>query len=237
MTNMKPSQFILISFFVFLFAAVLVLYIDSFKAYNDNQAKLTEYKNIFPPKELKPFSTIVAGAHSNIKIIQDSIYSLSIGFTMKDIPPKLSEYKIVNDTLFILESDIQAQTQTVIRCRSIHSIIGKSNSDISFKNFKTDSLYIHLEESSLQGTLNKLGINALELHINNGSRLHLSLNQSKIGVGILKSNNSDINLTGENTFHLLNIELENNSVLSLSGIRDKLYIKSDTSSRYNIRNH
>lgn len=232
---MKTSQYILISFFGFLITAMLVLYVDSLKAYNDNQAIMAEYKNI-PPVDLEPFSTIVSGAHANIRIEQDSAYSLGLGFTMDGVIPQLAAYRVANDTLFILESDRSVRSQTLIRCKSLHSIVGERESSVSLRSFKTDSLHISLNESQLSGAIKKMDIKILDLHINNESRLYLDLEQSRINSGILRGSNSDINLRGGQTFQTLDIELKDNSVLSLSGLVDELIMQSDTTSSYTIRN-
>lgn len=231
---MRTSQYILFSFFGFIILAVLVLYIDSVDAAKDNMSELIEHRTKFPPKNLKSFSVIVAKPHSSIQIIKDSTNSISIGYMMEGKTYEFPKYEIVNDTLFISES--VTPTESVIRCKSLHSIIGQNKSNISLNNFTADHLSIHLNGSRLNGGLNNQTIDSLELIINNGSRLSLSLNQSKIDFGKLKGSNSHIELYGSNNFHIIEVELENSSEFSVSGKRDKLIINSDTSSKYNIRN-
>ena len=235
---MKTSQYILISFFGFIIAAMLVLYTDSLKVNKNNRiidynnsGKIIEY-NRLTPKELGSFSAIVAESEADILIMQDSINSVVSWHLEDGHSSELPNYKIINDTLFVSKTD--TPSQTTIRCQSLHSIVGQNKSSIFIKNFSIDSLSFNLDGSRVNVAINGQSVKRLEMIAKNKSVLSFQINQSDIGFMQIDVNDSRLDIYGNGYFQKVIVNLQNNSLFNLQGKGNTLAVESGASSNYNV---
>ncbi|MFI1744421.1 hypothetical protein [Thalassobellus sediminis] len=232
---MKTSQYILLSFFGFIITAILVLYIDSKDAYtlkqegNPKGYNSSLNRKSIPPKSLKSFSVIVAELDANLQIESDSVNSMSAVLFKKDTVFNLPEYKILNDTLYVSKGNYVAPT--IIKCKSVKSIVGKKESSIYLNNLKSDSLFITLNNSKLNGKLENKLIDYIDVDVKNKSNLSLNVSKSNVSLTKLNMNNSKVYLYRSNLFKTLNAKLVNKADLHIGKI-EKLIIECDASSRY-----
>lgn len=147
---MKTSNIILISFLVFLFGGITLLFIGS-KYYNG----INDATNISQQeKTLAPFSVVVAepGAIFDLRNAKENKI---IQPYRKDSIANFPPYILRNDTLFIsLGKKINDlpknyRVATAVYCTNIKSIVIKKNSDINMKDFKVDTLNINVNKSKL----------------------------------------------------------------------------------------
>ena len=225
---MKTSNYILISFFVFLFGGVFVLFLTS----KLHKLEGAEWKT--SEKPLEDFSVVVAenGAKFQLKKAEKS--GIEINYKKPDTLsfPKLF---VRNDTLFVFpwEGKIQSikmkngyvldYDNVIICARKIKEIIAKNNSKVNAVDLLSDSLSInsvggkvHIWSLKNQkdgvfvvkdpSEKNVLKVNASEkavvsfdfLHVTN---LNLTLNQSE-----LKSSKSDVQVLSGTLKNFSNVE-------------------------------
>ncbi|WP_308991399.1 hypothetical protein QLS71_005120 [Mariniflexile litorale] len=234
---MKTSQYLLLSFFGFITIATLVLYIDSREAYtlrlagNPKDYNYSFAGKLIPPVNLESFSVIVADPEAKIQIESDSVNTMSALFFQRDTILKLPEYKILNDTLYVSKSNGSANT--IIKCKSVKSIVGKKDSNIYLINFDSDSLLVTLIGSKLNGNIKNKLIGYVEIKANKKSEMYL--NQSNINSIKLNIDNSKIYFMGRNDIKTFKAVLTNNAQLQTSKSK-KLIIDCDVSSKYSILN-
>jgi len=215
---MKTSNKILLSFLIFIFSGIILLYAGS-KYFTEfyNTKDLTHQK-----KPLLPFSVIVAepGAIFSIKNGKENFISHTY---KKGTVPNI-DYAVRNDTLFITfvkpKQDQVKQTNnlTYIYCTNIKSIIAKENSDIYLDKFETDSLSIKMNKSKLNWGFDKLislRVQAKDadiyLHGKNLEKANIQLDKTQLRIatqtrinkisGIL-TNDSDSELSYTNHVHI-----------------------------------
>lgn len=215
---MKTSNKILLSFLIFLFSGIILLYAGS-KYYSDfYNTKDLEHQE----KPLSPFSVIVAepGAIFSLKNGKENIISHTY---KKGTVPNI-DYAVRNDTLFITsikskEDQVKHTSNTTnIYCTNIKSIVAKENSDINLDKFETDSLAIKMNKSRLNWKFDKLislSVQAKDsdiyLHGKNLEKANVQLDKTQLRIatktrinkisGIL-TNDSDSELSYTNHVHI-----------------------------------
>ena len=228
---MKTSQYILLSFLGFVFAATLVLFADS---KNGEKVNGNVFGETIPETRLEAFSVIVAEKKANITIKNDSVNSMSALLFQTDSVFQLPEYKIINDTLFISKSGYAAKT--IIKCHAVKTIIGRSNSNIQLGNYKTDSLSIYLDKSRVNGWIKNSPMDFVTIEALNKSNLSLTFNRSSINMSKLKVDNSSVNFFNNNS-SINQVSAVLSSKANMRLIRPvKLDVNCDLSSRYWINN-
>jgi hypothetical protein len=193
---MKTSNYIIISFFVFLFGGILVLFIAA-KFYPKAYPKW-----IFQEKTLEDFSVIVAepgavfflnnGEQPKIKCssILDTCY-----FPM---------YAVRNDTLFVSSYQDNKTIQHIdVFCKSIKSIQGRERSNININKFHFDTLIVKLEQSVFRFSV--------ERNSSKSSSVKLIANQSNVDMGQSNFDKLEIQI-GQTNFNT-----SNSDIISLSG--------------------
>lgn len=228
---MKTSQYILLSFLGFVFAATLVFFADS---KNGKKVNVNVFGETIPETRLEAFSVIVAEKKANITIKNDSVNSMSALLFETDSVFQLPKYKIINDTLFISKSGYAAKT--IIKCHAVKTIIGRSNSNIQLGNYKTDSLSIHLDKSRINGWIKNSPMDFVAIEIHNKSNMTVTLNRSSIKNAHLKIDNSEVFLNNnKSSLNQVSAALSNKGNMRL--FRPvKLEVDCDLSSRYWINN-
>ncbi len=221
---MKTSKYILVSFFVFIFGAILVLYADA-KTHNKdvNETYITTEK-------LPNFHTIVAEENSKIRVLNDTLNNISIELYNIKEPYKFGCYKISNDTLYV--SKTETDISLIVRGESIKTVYGKKDSRITFLSFHNDSISINLNGGNINGSLGDKLISEVKVSSQNKSSIYLNLQKSNINSIALNVDNSKVTLHS-NKIRNLNAILANNAELQ-SGKSDKLSVESDSTSTYSI---
>jgi len=226
---MKISQYILLSFIGFLVSAVLVLYIDSVNAPSHLNGSVT-----IPKKHLGNFSVIVAQDEANITIKNNSINTIGATLFIVDSVPKLPEYKIINDTLFISKSAYRGKTD--IHCKSVKTVVGQKKSHILFKDYKTDSLSVYANNSTVRGWLVNKQMQYINIEASNNTDMSVIVNQP-INDCTLKIDSSRVRLHGQKSkVNNLNALLKNKANMHLKKV-EKINLDCDSLSTYQIYNY
>ena len=216
---MKTNNKIFISFLIFLFGGITLLFIGSkyYKGLDDetNIAKLE--------KPVTPFSVVVAEPGANF-ILKSGKQNKIIQNYLKDAVPNFAPYEIRNDTLFVF-SVKKAQSKEAhfiivpeVFCVNIKSITTKKNSEVRMEDFQTDALSITMNKSRLQWTFDNISFVSIQakdsdiyLGGKNINKLTVKLDKTKISavtkirINILSGtivNGSDGNFSYSNSINL-----------------------------------
>ncbi|HZL10475.1 MAG TPA: hypothetical protein VFC65_10785 [Prolixibacteraceae bacterium] len=226
---MKTSNYILISFFVFLFGGVFLLFISAKyipHLYNDQEYSTLE-------KPLDPFSVLIAKPGSKIRLRPGETLKMSLFYPKSDsctLPP----FTVRNDTLFVSSyPDNMKQREVNVYCNSLKSIQEEKRSEVWIEQqFHSDSLLVKLDQSKFSYYSEK------------NSPIKASLifiaDQSNIFIGGAKFNKLEIQasstkINGWNgSFGSLSGTLKNHSELSISR-SNKINLEADSTSTYNIQ--
>lgn len=225
---MKTSNYILISFFVFLFGGVFLLYISA--KYIPHLYIDQEYSALEKP--LDPFSVLIAKPGATVRLRPGETLKMSLFYTKSDsctLPP----FTVRNDTLFVSAyPDNLKQREVNVYCNSLKSIQEEERAKISIeKQFDADTLLVKLESAefsyfSEQDSPKRITLtliaNRSKVNIGetNFDHLDIQLNESKMNVW----NNSINNLTGSIT---------NNSNLNIVEFK-KINLEVDETSKYQL---
>lgn len=151
---MKTSNKIFISFLIFLFSGITLLFIGSkyYKDDEDNFLKLEKPLSSFTVVVAEPGAFFYLKSGKQNKIIQNYL---------KESVPNFAPYEIRNDTLFVYSdkkenSNKQEQSKggyfvivPEIFCKNVKSIVAKEKARINLKEFKTDTLSITMNAAEL----------------------------------------------------------------------------------------
>ncbi|MBA0884801.1 hypothetical protein [Flavobacterium undicola] len=166
---MKISNIIFISFLIFLFGGITLLFIGSkyYKGIND--------KSNFAIQEKKtpPFSVVVAepGAIFYLKNGKQNKIKQSY---RKDAVPNFAPFVVRNDTLFMYSVKKEQSKEPYliivpeVFCVNVKSIVAKENSDVHLEKFETDTLSVTMNKSRLDwrfDTVTQVSIKAKESNI------------------------------------------------------------------------
>lgn len=153
---MKTSNIIFLSFLIFLFGGITLLYLGS-KYYNGiyDKSNFADQKTL-----LSPFSVVVAepGAVFQLKSGKENKV---IETYRKDTFSNFSVFEVRNDTLFVFpvkkENAKEGNYRVVpeIFCVNIKSLVAKENSDIGTGKFQVDTLHITMNKSRLDWRFDK----------------------------------------------------------------------------------
>lgn len=216
---MKTSNKIFISFLIFLFGGITLLFIGSkyYKGYDDKSNFAIQ------EKPLISFSVVVAepGANFTLKTgKKNKIIQTHRKGTVANFPA----YTVRNDTLFVASAkQIQGLPKNYrigseICCVKVKSIITKENSDVMMYKFQADTLNFIMNKSRLNWNFDNVSfvsIQAKDSDIYLGGKklkkLTVKLDKTKISAftktrinnlsGSLK-NSSDADFSHSNSIHL-----------------------------------
>lgn len=220
---MKTSKIIIIAFFTFIIAGMLILFTSS-----KMHEKYTE-KNIYHKEfSLPEFSVIVAEKGADIHIDHSDTTKVSIEcFRDKKNPSKM--YEIVSDTLHIYGG-----LRTFVKCKNINNIVTHNAFWVGLFRFRPDSL-----------TINAIGGN---FYFDNKG-----IDEKSFNIGITAKENASIELTNVNGNNIsflsdnaslrlqckikgLYAKLENHASV-YSGNPQSIKIERDSSSSVEIQNY
>jgi len=183
---MKTSNIILISFLVFLFGGITLLYIGS-RYYNDGNDKSDFITKV---DKIDSFSVVVAEPGAYLVVKNGKEFSVSQSYK-KDIVPDFAPFEVRNDTLFVstVKSRKDGEWFVVpeVYCKNVKSIIAKEKSNVNLKNYQIDSLSVDLNKSDFHWDFNKPAYVNIEsknsylyLNGNNIEKINLQLDKTKL---------------------------------------------------------
>lgn len=223
---MKISNYIILSFFIFLFGGIFILFVTSKidPRSNRNLELVTE------EKPLGNFSVVVAETGANIRIKSGETTKMEL-YYLKGDTCTFPTYTVRNDTLFVGTNPPKNKYwATNIICRQINRIEGKEKCQINIEQFHCDSLFVQLNKADFRyyseksSTAFSLKLIANDSYINlqkaNIDKLNLDLSHTQMD----SWNNHVKNLSGK---------LNEKSRLYLDRIQ-KINIEADSTSTYRL---
>jgi hypothetical protein len=155
---MQTSNKIFISFLIFLFGGITLLYIGAkyYQGYDD----LSYFDK--QEKKTKPFKVIVLAPNARLNIKNGKEFKFSQWYK-KGTKPDLKIFEIKNDTLFVfaLKKIIITNSRSNIpevSCKNVKYIIAKENSIVSLTNYQSDSLFVTLNKAYFHCTSDKKNV-------------------------------------------------------------------------------
>ena len=206
---MKSSNYILVTFFVFIVGCSLVLFISARSHKNDKDLTNREY-----PLADVNINVIVAESEALIRIHTSDTNSLSIHYPVNEREPE-NFYRISNDTLYVSRMILQSQAsrRVDIYIRSIlSSVVAKSNSDIRITSFFSDKLEIYAEQALVD--ISNITIDEI----------------------VIQAIHSNISIYSTTETASVSAKLERKSNLRINSAKNvgKVNIEKDESSRYSL---
>lgn len=215
---MKTSNYIIISFFVFLFGGVFVLFlaakIDPRGSYNQ--------EFLSHEKALDNFSVVVAERGANIRLKSGQTSKMSLQYPKGDtcaLPP----FIVRNDTLFVSSYlDKEKQREVSVYCNSLKSIQEKDSAKVTIeKQFEADTLLVKLQNAEFSHFSES----------NSPKRICLTLiaYQSEVYIGDTNFDKLEIQLNNTN------MNVWNSSIVCLSGtLKDQSKLSAEASNKLNL---
>jgi hypothetical protein len=228
---MKISNIIFISFLIFLFGGITLLFIGSKYYYG------IDFKADFAIKEKKtaPFSVVVAEPGAFFVLKNGREFSVSQSY-LKDVHPNFAPFEVRNDTLYIYSvKKVQSKEAHFVivpevYCKNVKSIIAKEKTNVSLRNYQVDSLSISLDKSDFFWDFNKPTYVHLESEI---SSVHF--NGNCIEKMNLKLNKTKLYLNSKKGAKTLSGSLINDSYIDGVIVDGKINLEIDNSSRMYFR--
>lgn len=223
---MKTSNYIILSFFVFLFGGIFVLFL----AAKIDPLGSFQHEFITEEKVIDNFSVVVAEPGANIRIKSGDIPKVGL-YYLKGDTCTLPSFIVRNDTLFVGSNPPKNKYwSTNVICRQVNSIAGRAKSQINVEEFKFDTLQVRLDKTDFRyfGVKNSSGFS-----------LKLIANESYINIRSASVNNLDISINHtqldgwENRIKNLSGKLNENSRVSMDKI-GKISLETDSTSSYRL---
>lgn len=229
---MKTSNYILLSFFIFLFGGITLLFVFSKSRSGFDFG--TNFK--IKEKKLSSFSVVVADSGANFNL-RNAKENKIIQPYRKDSIANFPPFIIRNDTLFISSAkQIQGlpenyRVATEVFCINIKNIVVKENSYISMYDFKVDTLMININKSKLDLRFDSISYIFLqakdsEIYLDGQKleKLAVNLDKTKLNTPIKKRID---NLVGS---------LKNTSDCNFC-LSNKIRLEADKTSTYDFYNY
>jgi hypothetical protein len=228
---MKTSNIIILSFLIFLFGGITLLYIGS--KYYKKGDRLEDFAN--HEKTVAPFSVVVAEPGAIFNLRNGKEYKVSQGYK-KGIIPNFAPFVVRNDTLFMFAIKPQQIKEElpivpVVFCKNVKYIIGKVNAYIYLDNYEADSLFVNIDKAKLSWVYDKIIFVSL-----NAKNSSLNLNGNKIEKIDLKLDKTELDIISEKNIECISGSLKNASNLNCS-LDGKINLKADKSSRMSLGNN
>ena len=144
---MKTSNIIFLSFLIFLFGGITLLYVGSKYHDGDND----EANFVKQEKALPPFSVIVVETWTRVNLMSGKENKI-IQSRSKNNVSKFAPFVVRNDTLFISSAKqvLKENTHYIdaeVFCVNIKSIVAKGKSYVDMTKFQMDTLNISMNKS------------------------------------------------------------------------------------------
>lgn len=228
---MKTSNKIFISFLIFLFGGITLLFIVSkyYKGGNNetNFAKLE--------KPLTPFSVVMAEPGANF-ILKSGKQNKIIQNYLKDAVPNFAPYEVRNDTLFVFSvkkiNSLQPYFVIVpeVFCVNIKSITTKKNSEVRMDGFQSDTLNITMNKSRLDYRFDKVAFVSIQAKDSD-----IYLEGEKLEKLVVKLDKTKLNAPIKKRIEKLSGSLKNTSDCTFY-LSNKIILDVDKTSTYNFYN-
>jgi len=224
---MKTSNYILISFFVFLFGGVFVLFLSA-KIHQGGSDRGVYSEE----KKLEHFSVVVAEPGAEF-YLRNAENPRMLSFYEKPDTSNFLPFGIRNDTLFVFANSGSNKPRLLheIYGRGIKCIVAKDKSYISLQEFRADTLIVKLNNAVLDAFFDKTK--------NQTSLLSLKSVGSKINLAGIHAGNLDVQLNGtelnawDNSIVSLCGTLTNHSKISFWKL-GKINLEADSTSNYGL---
>lgn len=226
---MKTSNIIFISFLIFLFGGITLLFIGS-KYYKriDNRADFA-----IQEKKTAPFSVVVAEPGAIFYLKNGKEYKVSQSY-LKDAVPNFAPFVVRNDTLFMysVKKEQSKEPHFIIVpevfCVNVKSIVAKENSGVHLEKFETDTLGISMNKSSLDWRFDKATYVSIQAKDSN-----IYLEGEKIENLMVQLDKTKLNIPVKKGIISLSGSLKNDSWVN-SPINGKLNLDVDQTSSINV---
>jgi hypothetical protein len=147
---MKTSNKIFISFLIFLFSGISLLYLGSkyYTSYYDTS------KWVSQEKPLPHFSVVVAETSAQIQL-QNGSETKILQSAFKEAQPKFAPFIVRNDTLFVFppKNDPnkfpKSHFLVSVFCNNVKHFVAKDRSYANFSNYKVDSVFVKMNNAEL----------------------------------------------------------------------------------------
>ena len=216
---MKTSKIIIISFFIFIIGAMLILFIEA-KKHKKEMFKNLNNKEIALP----PFSVIVADEGTNFHIVQSNSNKFTFELKKNENMSHL-KFVIKNDTLFLTGKAVK----TTVNCKNIKSIITNKRSWVVIEKISSDSLQINARGGELFIELPEENLSKMaKLRITSSNHASVRITNLLINNLSINSDNSEVKVYC--AINSLQCRLSNNSKLFSQHNPNVLNMERDSSS-------
>ncbi len=223
---MKTSNYISISFFVFLFGGVFLLFLSS--KFHPWEVAKPELETV--EESLGDFKVVVVTNHSNIRI-RSSEHNKIVAYSRTADSLKKPVYLVRNDTLFINQTPSEISPE--IFCRKISSIVVADKSKVHLNKMPIDTLDIALSSGKFYCVADKKKNSVRLLNVNADSDSYIQLNQMNIDALNINLDHANVNIQNT-TIASLSGSLTNGSKLNCYKSIGKMNLDVDLSSKYNL---
>ena len=234
---MKTSNKIFLSFLIFLFGGITLLFIGPkyYKGYDDKS-------NIaIQEKPLISFSVVVAEPGANFTLKTGKKNKIIQNY-LKDVAPNFAPYVVRNDTLFVYSvkhehSNKQEQYKgghfiivPDIFCQKVKNIVAKENSTVRMEKFQADTLNITMNKSQLDLRFDKVAFVSLQAKDSD-----IYLEGEKVEKLVVKLDKTKLNAPIKKRIENLSGSLKNTSDCTFY-LSNKIILDVDKTSTYNFYN-
>ncbi len=147
---MQTSNKIFISFLIFLFGSITLLFIGAkfYKGYYHESNYTTQEQKI------QSFSVIVLEPKAELMMKNGTAFTF-LQHYRKGTKPNSASFKVKNDTLFVFAlkskiGGIWGIMPQIVSCKNVKRIIAKENSKVNIQSYLVDSLFVTLNKAHLQ---------------------------------------------------------------------------------------
>ena len=226
---MKTSNYISISFLIFLFGGIFLLFLSS--KFHEGTVSKQEFESF--EENLDDFSVIVAGPNSNIGLRNGTQSKIVISFLKTDsctIPP----HEVRHDTLFIYEYAVGASPISAqVFCPRPRAVLLKDNSVVNLNDFSIDTLDVSMSAGKMYGTFEQSDSPKGVINLSATKNSNIYINQSNMEALNINLDHSELNIQDVSILTLSGF-LKNDSKLYSYKSIGKMNIEVDATSRYNL---
>lgn len=205
---MKTSNAIFLSFLIFLFGGIILLYLGAkyCKDYNDKD------NFVFQEKALPTFSVVVAEAGASFSLKSGKMNKIKQGYRKGKVS-RFDPFVVRNDTLFISSVE-HAHTKenahwidSEVFCVNIKSIVAKEKSYVNMTKFQTDTLNILMKKSKLDW----FGFEKVAFVSVEAKDSHIYIAGEKLGKIVVKLDKTELRTPVKKRIDYLSGSLKNDS--------------------------
>lgn len=226
---MKTSNKIFLSFLIFLFGGITLLFIGSkyYKGVNDT----SDFK--FKETKIAPFSVVVAEPGAFLVLKNGEEYKVSQRYK-KDVVPDFAPFEVRNDTLFIAASKSKISDKWFfvpeVYGKNVKHITAKEDSNVNINDYQVDSLFIRSTKALVDWKYDKAVFVAID-----AKNSSINFNGNHIEEINAQFDNTQLYISSPYGVKKVTGSLINNSEFQ-GGLNGKVEVSVDQSSRLYMRN-